>query len=377
MSELMISRAFVKKLASNIRVTYGKEVKHTDAIELVAGSLGWKGDALMHMLKQAEAITEAAKPGARQAKVDDKFQNTELLKSFFHAVIHGKPEVADQYAPLVSEKSAWCRLALAFHLFAKAQGKGKHDGAVTNIENAERHLIKAFKLDVETVMFVAQIVGMEFTPNSDVSKVIFETNRQRDYTSTSGKFLRGDLMAWATRIAMDWGFLVSTEGGLVVNPNARFADRIFKFEDEREKRWLFKHDIHFWDYVVEGLEDTPEGRLFAKRLLSIRTPVIYAIGKMENSIQFKTYDSMPIGDAFNMFGAESLVNIARGVLDDSLERYDKKQNKIVADLLEDMTGISVENGESFDDFLRNPKSRSVIDCFHKHLMEKGWQIFSK
>lgn len=51
MSELIISHSFVRKLATNMRAEYGKDIKHTQAINLIAKSLGWNGDALMHKLK--------------------------------------------------------------------------------------------------------------------------------------------------------------------------------------------------------------------------------------------------------------------------------------------------------------------------------------
>ncbi|WP_315921137.1 hypothetical protein [Mesorhizobium sp. SP-1A] len=66
MSELIISHSFVRKLATNIRAEYGKDIKHTQAINLIAKSLGWNGDALMHKLKNnrdkgsAEIQTPAA-----------------------------------------------------------------------------------------------------------------------------------------------------------------------------------------------------------------------------------------------------------------------------------------------------------------------------
>jgi len=56
MGALTVTRDFVRSLARNIRESYGKDVSHTEAIEIVAKSLDWRPDALMHALKNAKSV---------------------------------------------------------------------------------------------------------------------------------------------------------------------------------------------------------------------------------------------------------------------------------------------------------------------------------
>lgn len=52
MEQIVITHGFVKKLAKNIRSKYGRDVRHTEALELIADALGFKAGPLMHALKQ-------------------------------------------------------------------------------------------------------------------------------------------------------------------------------------------------------------------------------------------------------------------------------------------------------------------------------------
>lgn len=63
MEQIVITHGFLKKLARNIRSKYGRDVRHTEALELVADALGWKAGPLMHALKQ-HATSELETPSA-------------------------------------------------------------------------------------------------------------------------------------------------------------------------------------------------------------------------------------------------------------------------------------------------------------------------
>jgi hypothetical protein len=52
MENLQITHSFVRKLAKNIRATYGDALPHTKVIDLVANAVGWEGGALMNALKR-------------------------------------------------------------------------------------------------------------------------------------------------------------------------------------------------------------------------------------------------------------------------------------------------------------------------------------
>jgi len=56
LSSLTVTRDFVRSLARNIREVYGNDVSHTEAIGIVAKSLDWRPDALMHALKNQAAV---------------------------------------------------------------------------------------------------------------------------------------------------------------------------------------------------------------------------------------------------------------------------------------------------------------------------------
>jgi hypothetical protein len=52
MEQIAVTAGFVKKLASNIRQRYGRDVRHTEVLELVADAFGHKAGPLMHALKK-------------------------------------------------------------------------------------------------------------------------------------------------------------------------------------------------------------------------------------------------------------------------------------------------------------------------------------
>lgn len=56
MEQIAVTHGFVKKLAHNIRGRYGREVRHTEVIELIAAALGQKVGPMMHALKHVHAI---------------------------------------------------------------------------------------------------------------------------------------------------------------------------------------------------------------------------------------------------------------------------------------------------------------------------------
>lgn len=302
MSELMISRAFVKKLASNIRVTYGKEVKHTDAIELVAGSLGWKADALMHKLKQAE-LTQSAEVLNSSAetvvKHNSKFENLEPLTSFVHAIIHDKLDVAEEYAPLISDESAWCCFALGlYHHILHRRGKSFY-------LDAESYLVKAFQLDAETVRYAAQIVNLPFTPSSEGAS-LFHMMNQREFDgiyAPKNRYVRGDLMAWATRIAQERGFLVNTAGGLIIKEKPEYHDRIFN--DPMSKLLELESD-ELWEFVKDGVKPS-----VADKIDHIRNIIVKEFGlKSTTSMLFTAEDRLKYIVGF--FSWETIFSVAKG-----------------------------------------------------------------
>ncbi len=86
MEQIVITHGFVKKLATNIRSKYGRDIRHTEVLELVADALGWRAGPLMHMLKQSREAEleapsatgskgrlEALPPGLIERKIDDAF----------------------------------------------------------------------------------------------------------------------------------------------------------------------------------------------------------------------------------------------------------------------------------------------------------------
>jgi hypothetical protein len=86
MEQIVVTHGFVKKLAKNIRSRYGRDVRHTEVLELVADALGFKAGPLMHALKRSKEAEledpsatsskgrlEALPPGMIERKIDDAF----------------------------------------------------------------------------------------------------------------------------------------------------------------------------------------------------------------------------------------------------------------------------------------------------------------
>ena len=385
MSELMISRAFVKKLASNIRVTYGKEVKHTDVIELVAGSLGWKADALMHKLKSPETTTGVSPDvmelstvwpegdvrkvtGAMELKKfdgDDKFMNMELLETFFNAVIQGNSAEAKQFAPLISERNAWCCLALAFHHYTPTD---KPIFSESN-EVAEKYLLKAFKADADTVRYVAQLVGMDFSLTSHESMAFFEANKQID--DKIGRFVRSDLMAWAVCVARRWGFLVSDADGLkVVRESSLDVEKLGLDTNIKKIDFMTSNGL-FWDYFVEEKSGDADEKALVSRLNRMRYPVLKSIIIENESRSLISGVEPEITEVFNVFKPEGLVSIANGsFFPHGISSFTASNMKIVSAVIEEMTGVSVIDGGSIDHILSDKTLRAPLDEFYNRLVKR-------
>lgn len=84
MEQIVITHGFVKKLAANIRSKLGRDIRHTEVLELVAGALGWKAGPLMHALKHSDA----AKP---QPPAHSDFEKPQdgLPQGLFGGTPHG------------------------------------------------------------------------------------------------------------------------------------------------------------------------------------------------------------------------------------------------------------------------------------------------
>jgi hypothetical protein len=77
MQQIAVTHGFVKKLARNVRAKYGRDVRHTEIIELVADALGLKAGPLMHALKQAQIPD--AHPQSAFESVDENWTGLQLL----------------------------------------------------------------------------------------------------------------------------------------------------------------------------------------------------------------------------------------------------------------------------------------------------------
>jgi len=237
MSELTISHSFIRKLASNIRAEYGKDIKHTKAIELVAKSLGWNGDALMHKLKHRDGSNKDSEPKT----IANKFHNPELLQSFFTAVISDERSTASLFEPLIDTDNAWCCLALAF--------KGQTLRNLNDEKKFERLLVRAFRLDSKTIEYVAKVVGYDFNLKDETDpccRIVYWTN-SNDGIQHGSVFKRPDLMAWAVGIALKKGFIVNTVAGPKIQANP------IPKTDAEKLDYLVSDD--FWDAVKETNTD--------------------------------------------------------------------------------------------------------------------------
>lgn len=108
MQQIVVTHGFVKKLAHNIRDRYGRDIRHTEAIELVADALGWKAGPLMNMLKSS---TQPA--GAASAKPVDSVDDL-------------SPVAIAELAPRHWEQVALARLADGRNVLLYATGTERH-----------------------------------------------------------------------------------------------------------------------------------------------------------------------------------------------------------------------------------------------------------
>ena len=331
MSELIISHSFVRKLASNIRAEYGADVKHTKAIDLVAKSLGWNGDALMHKLKHRDGSNKVSEPKT----IVNKFHNPELLQSFFTAVISDERSTANLFEPLIDTDNAWCCLALAF--------KGQTLRNLNDEKKFERLLVRAFRLDSRTIEYVAKVVGYDFNLNDKADpccRIVYWSN-SNDGVQQGSVFKRPDLMAWAVGIALKKGFIVNTVAGPKIQANP------IPKTDAEKLDYLASED--FWDAVKETNTDR-----WTKHDLdiisSLQDMVIDLIdssyrrlesSKVSPSLRNKS--KLTVENVLELLRLEELVKASNPVNDDKeyapVVYVDGKDKQLVRTYLRTLTGL--------------------------------------
>ena len=57
MNDISVTQGVVRNLASALSKVDSSSLKHTERLELIASAFGWRSDAFMHALKQAEPVT--------------------------------------------------------------------------------------------------------------------------------------------------------------------------------------------------------------------------------------------------------------------------------------------------------------------------------
>jgi hypothetical protein len=108
----VVTHDFVRTLTKKIRATFGKDVPHTQVLDLIAESLNWRTDALMHKLKSSADT----KPGreAPDSVSDETLRQWVVLRSWRRA----EQACADRRAGDATERAmisaclAVCRVAL-------------------------------------------------------------------------------------------------------------------------------------------------------------------------------------------------------------------------------------------------------------------------
>ena len=126
-----VTRDFIRNLTKGIRALYGNDPKHTEVLDLVAGALGWKADALMHRLKNDELRQPArvSEPPAdiRTPTLNDwlvrrrwreRIQDREAMVAFLH-----EGDAADVQTEVMAE------LALAKAVFGEVSAAMEIIGA--------------------------------------------------------------------------------------------------------------------------------------------------------------------------------------------------------------------------------------------------------
>lgn len=187
---------------------------------------------IVRALDQLEARSFPLKPAVASPTFNslssiDKFQNLGLLDHFLTAVIRGDMKAARRYEHIIDANNSWCSLALAFYYLEINENK------------AESYLERAFKGDLTTVAYVAQIIGLPFLAQSDAAELF---NRRNGVVPD-----RPDLLAWAVGHASELGYIFNTTDGLRIREDPTLVHRRYNNEFDRLKAFV---SSEFWDFVT-------------------------------------------------------------------------------------------------------------------------------
>lgn len=240
MQQIAVTHGFVKKLAKNLRGRYGRDVRHTEVIELVADALGHKAGPLMHALKHAAKDVEnkvGDEPQAELATVGGlpKTSSTRAVCNVL-AAIRDKDELSlPLYMGLLSPTSSAAKFVLAY-----AHRMRERLDTRTSIAL----LLESF----EEEEFFVELAASAVVPDSITDEGFARFAMSFDYGENlwaeilAGTMFPRKMLAWAASHAVEHGFLAFAGDAAIV-----------KKPPLSPKRYGFKVDHEAWTTNEDGL----------------------------------------------------------------------------------------------------------------------------
>lgn len=262
MQQIAVTHGFVKKLARNVRAKYGRDVRHTEIIELVADALGFKAGPLMHALKQAQ-IPDAHAQSALEP-VDENWIGWQLLPrepatrgrsigtstrtSSVAAVGNVLTAIRDNdlvtlplYMGLLAPTSAVSKFVLAYaHRLQSGQ----------DTRTAVVLLLDAF---VEEPFFV-ELAASSVVSNAITDEAFARFQHAFDYGQTlrseilGGRLFSRKMLAWAANHAIEHEFL-AFDGDRAVVKSPPLSPKAYGYK-ARTPGWSLNND----GFVNDGRE---------------------------------------------------------------------------------------------------------------------------
>lgn len=203
MSELTITHGFVKKLATGIRTAYGKDISHTQSIELVAKALGREAGPLMHQLKGTENVAAPVKTFSKTTA------SMHVVDPLLRAIGKRDKDALSLYLSLVDSQSAMNKLLVGMARRVLGYPAWYAEGPVLEAfaENPKTVLVAAYAIcDVMLDDVIDTLVEEFGWPRNEA--VIMYSGLKYDY-------------AWAAKIAIGEGYLAFDGGKPVfLSPSA-------------------------------------------------------------------------------------------------------------------------------------------------------------
>lgn len=188
MQEIRLNHAFVRNLTKGIRDAYGKEVRHSDVLKVIATAAGQKAGPMMHRLKHMD---EQSGPGL-QLGATTTF-NGNLVWQMMTALRVGDTDTLTTLRRLIDPATSFAKFLLALACYR-------------TMSPGNAYLIAAFLQDELWLRYVAAAIAGPY-PIEELSEFGREEYGEHWPAEMISGGIPQPLLTWAALMAVEYGFL--------------------------------------------------------------------------------------------------------------------------------------------------------------------------